>query len=191
MCMFWRRVPHKCVGGAASDIHILMLISTTQSKSGRDMLNTVMTYSVMKPLNKNEKKLLKIFLIASLHRLFTYLIDQNIQKQKVQNRIEKTTEFRKECYKMDGKMLQGFIREIVDTGEYTLEGIASCTRIPLDVILDMICGYNLQPSITFWTRIVDLYLQVKPEISQLFFEKLIEVKEKNNLSLSALLNEAV
>jgi len=74
-------------------------------------------------------------------------------------------------------------------GEYTLEGIAHYTRIPFDVIFDAACGNNNQLSITPWARIIDLYIQVKPDVTQLLLNKLIEIKDKNHLAISLLLHE--
>jgi hypothetical protein len=91
---------------------------------------------------------------------------------------------------MDSKIIQTLIQGIVETGEYTLEGIAHVTRIPFDVIFDAACGNNNQFSITPWARIVDLYMQVKPEVTQLLFNKLLEIKDKNHFALSLLLNES-
>ena len=90
---------------------------------------------------------------------------------------------------MDNKIIQLLIHDIVHTGEYTLEGIARYTRIPFDVIFDAACGNNNPFSITPRARVVDLYIQVKPDIAQILFEKLIEVKDKNCFALSSLLNE--
>jgi hypothetical protein len=90
---------------------------------------------------------------------------------------------------MDSKIIQFLIQGIIETGEYTLEGVAHYTRIPFDVIFDAACGNNNQLSITPWARIVDLYMQVKPDVTQLLFNKLIEIKDKNHFALSLLLNE--
>jgi len=137
-----------------------------------------------KSFSKNERKLLKAFLISYLHKLFCKIFYEKFQSAFVNN-----IDYTMESYAMDGKIIQVLINEIIETGEYTLEGIANYTRIPLDIIVDAsFCNSN-KLSITPWARIVDLYMQVKPEMSGLFFEKLIEAKEKHHFGLSLLLNE--
>ena len=126
--------------------------------------------------DKNEKKILKALLISRLHKLFSELFVTTIKNY--QHNISM------ECYNMDSKMIQLFIEGIVNSGEYTLEGIAHHTRIPFDVILDAACGNSNQFSITPWARIVDLYIQVRPEIAKILFEKFLIIKENNSSALS-------
>ena len=90
---------------------------------------------------------------------------------------------------MDSKVIQLIIQGILETGDYSLEGIAYYTRIPFDVIYDAACGINYQFSITSWARIVNLYLQLKPEIVEMAASKLLEIKEKNHKEFLSLLNE--
>lgn len=92
-------------------------------------------------------------------------------------------------YSMDSKIIQFLIQGIVETDEYTLEGIAFYTRIPFDVIYDAACGKSNQFSITPWARVADLYMQVKPEVAQFLIEKLLEMRSKNRAFLSSLLTE--
>lgn len=115
---------------------------------------------------KNEKKLLKIFLLSCLHQLFCDQFINLMQSDDNNHPLE--------CYTMDTKITQLLIHGIVESGEYTLEGIALHTRIPVDVIYDAVFGKLNQITITPWSRIVGLYLQVKPEISKKVFERLIE-----------------
>lgn len=39
-------------------------------------------------------------------------------------------------------------------------------------------------------RVVDLYIQVKPDVTQILIDKLLEIKNKNRGALSSLLNES-
>lgn len=134
---------------------------------------------------KNERKLLKVFLVSCLYKLFC-----DLYHAKFKNDLGKRSETT-ECYAMDSKIIEILILEIVETGEYTLEGIATYTRIPLDIIVDAACGISNKLSITPWARIVDLYMQVKPEVSKIFLEKIVETKDKYRSSFSSLLNEAL
>lgn len=130
---------------------------------------------------KNERKLLKVFLVGHLQKLFCDLFQNRIQTLQNNSSME--------CYTMDSKIIQLLIQGIVETGEYTLEGIAYYTRIPFDVIYDAACGISNQFSITPWVRIVDLYTQVRPEVVQVLIEKLLQIKDKNHAAISSLLNE--
>ena len=81
---------------------------------------------------------------------------------------------------MDNKVMQFLIQSILDTEEYTLEGIAIYTHIPFDVIYDITCGINKQASITTWAKLVDLYLRTKPDILPMLINKLLEIRDKKN-----------
>lgn len=136
---------------------------------------------ILKFSAKNERKILKAFLLGQLHQLFCKLF----QNKMLCNDNDSSTE----CYTMDSKIIQFLIQGIVETGEYTLEGIAFYTHIPFDVIYDAACGIKNQFSITPWVRVVDLYTQVKPDITKILIDKLLEMKEKNFTSISDLLKE--
>jgi len=129
---------------------------------------------------RNERKILKTFLLVRLHRLFCELFSSKIPCNLNNSLVE--------CYAMDSKIIQLLIQGIVETGEYTLEGIAYHTHIPFDVIYDAACGISNQLSITPWARIVDLYLQVKPDIARILIDKLLEIREKNGTTVSLLLS---
>lgn len=135
--------------------------------------------SNLKFYNQNKRKILKIFLLNQLHQLFYEIFQNKIQTEK--------TNFSMECYTVDSKIIQFLIQGIIETGEYTLEGIAYHTRIPFDIIFDAACGISNQLSITPWARIATLYIQAYPEIAKILSNQLLEIKDKNDLSL--LLNE--
>lgn len=141
----------------------------------------VISTVILKFSTKNERKILKAFLLGQLHQLFCKLFQNKMLRNDNDSPME--------CYAMDSKIIQFLIQGIVETGEYTLEGIALYTHIPFDVIYDAACGINNQFSITPWVRVVDLYMQVKPDITKILIDKLLEMKEKNLISISSLLKE--
>jgi len=130
---------------------------------------------------KNERKILKAFFLARIHQLLCEQFKNKIQSDLIH--------FPKECYAMDSKIIQLLIQNLVESGEYTLEGIALYTHIPLDVIYDAACGVKNQFSITPWVRLVDLYMQVNPDIEQALMNKLIEIKSKNRLTFNSIMAE--
>ncbi len=130
---------------------------------------------------KNRRKILKVFLLGRLQKLFCELFQNKMQFIQNNNSME--------CYAVDSQIIQFLIQEIIETGEYTLEGIAFHTRIPFDVVYDAACGIGNQFSITPWAKIVDLYIQVKPEIALAFTARLLETNSSRISSLSTLLTE--
>lgn len=79
-----------------------------------------------------------------------------------------------DVYIMNNKIIKLLIEEIVNTGEYTLEGIAYHTRIPFDVIDEAACGLNAQISIAAWVKIIDLYFSIKPEAKSMLIKTIME-----------------
>ena len=79
---------------------------------------------------------------------------------------------------MDSKIMELLIQGILETGEYTLNGIAYQTCIPFDVIFEAACGNSNQLTITPWARVVDLYTQVKPDTANVIINKLLEIKSR-------------
>jgi hypothetical protein len=131
---------------------------------------------------RDGRKVLMALLLGQLHEVFNVVFHDNIESNQNNSSME--------CYTMDSKIIQLLISGIVDSGNYTLEGIAYHTRIPFDVIMDAACGNTTQISITPWARIVGLYIQVNPEISRVLFERLLELGDKNPGGISLLVNEA-
>lgn len=142
--------------------------------------NKILQSITIKYSAKNERKVLQVVLLSYLQKILCDLFGIRIQDEE---------NISMECYVMDSKIMQLLIQGIIETGEYTLEGIAYYTRIPFDVIYEAACGISNQFSITPWARVVDLYMQVKPDIAQVLIDKLLEVKNKNQLAFSSLLNE--
>ena len=151
-------------------------ISTKQITSQKVLPKIISKFSV-----KNERRILKAFLLGQIHQLFCKLFQNKILRDNNDPFME--------CYIMDSKIIQFLIQGIIETGEYTLEGIAIYTHIPFDIIYDAACGINKQFSITPWVKVVDLYMQVKPDITKILIDKLLEMKEKNLISISSLLKE--
>lgn len=139
------------------------------------------TAAPLKFSSANERKVLKVILIRYLHQVFCELFKHKLQLNKKNSSLE--------CYAMDSKILQLIIKGIIETGEYTLQGIAYHTRIPEDVIYDAASGISNQFSVTPWAKVVDLYLQVKPDTAQVLIARLLDLKDKNAAAISLLLNE--
>ena len=129
-------------------------------------------------LSKQQQSyLLKIFLLWHSHQLLC-----KCHKNKFLTDHHSTSIT--ELYMIDSKLVQVIIEDILETGEYTLEGIAHYARMPLDLFVDIMCGKNISPSITLWSKVISLYIQVKPELARYLFETITSEKDvKNNLVL--------
>lgn len=126
---------------------------------------------------KNERELLKAVLLSILQN---FLQETSINSHSFHH---------KESYEMDKQIMSALIFSILETGDYTLEGIAYETRIPLDVLHDAIQGHTNELSITPWSRIVALFFKVRPDIAQILVNKLLHTLDKGKNIFSALLNE--
>lgn len=126
-------------------------------------------------------EILRAFLLSFLYKIFfvTFLIE----KPEAQNHNSMEYHF------MDSKVIQFLIQNILDTEEYTLEGIAYYTHIPFDVIYDIACGVNKQASITTWTKLLDLYLRVKPDMLTMLVNRLLEIHDKNKETFLSILTK--
>jgi hypothetical protein len=136
------------------------------------------------PAATYEKKMLNAFLLSRLHEA----LFETLYATSTFNHHPITTE---ESLAMDNQILQLILNGIIETGEYTLEGIARYTRIPFDIIYDVACGINIPISMTTWTKIASLYTQVRPDIATILFKKIVETQKKNNTPLSTILDEAI
>lgn len=127
-----------------------------------------------------EHNLLKVFLLFCLHKLLCDLFQNKRQIYQ--------PHFSMEYHAMDSKVIQTLIQSILETELYTLEGIAYYTRLPFDIIYDAACGISNHCSITFWSRIIDLYLKINPDITKILIKKLLEINEKYADGFSLLLS---
>lgn len=126
---------------------------------------------------KYESELLKVVLLSILQN---FLQETSINSHNFNQ---------KESYQMDKQVMSALIHSILETGEYTLEGIANDTHIPFDIIYDAAYGNTRELSITPWSRIVALFFKVRPEIAQILLNKLLHRLERGKNIFSSLLNE--
>ncbi len=127
-----------------------------------------------------ERKLLKIFL---LERLADFLREIYIPRNKQYGKSLM------DDYDMDRQLIQNLIQEMTQNGDYTLQGIAYYTQLPFDMIFDASFGVNHPGSFSLWIKIVNLFLKSRPDIMQVLYARLMELKDKNELTLHSLLEE--
>lgn len=129
-------------------------------------------------LQKNIKQILQLFCLSSLYALL-------LEHERVENAINKFNQ--KEYYEMDNNITRFIIKLILDTEEYTMEGIAFYTHIPFDVVFDAACGIKNEISGAALVKLMALLLQVKPEVAQELKEKFLKTFVLNNSNLAQIL----
>lgn len=65
-------------------------------------------------------------------------------------------------------LMRCLILDILATEEYTLEGIATYTRVPLEIIIDIVSGLNNNPSLSISLKIIHLHCIVRRSIYESF-----------------------
>lgn len=65
---------------------------------------------------------------------------------------------------LETNFMQNIIKDVVSTGEYTLEGIALYTNIPEEVIREIAEGINENPSFQLSRRIIELHRTVRLDL---------------------------
>ena len=105
---------------------------------------------IEKSLSKKEKLVVKTFL---WFHLYSFLAE----KFKL-NSLEKEM--------IDPDLTRILIIELIKDGEYTLDGLAYATRIPLDVINDIAYGINTNPSTSTTLQIIWHYIISKHTVTE-------------------------
>jgi hypothetical protein len=80
--------------------------------------------------------------------------------------------------KMETEMLEAnftrlVIKDILQTREYTVEGLAQYTGIHEDVIHEVMCGRNTNPSAVLLQRAIDLHRMVRRDLYQAIIQKVV------------------
>jgi len=68
---------------------------------------------------------------------------------------------------------QLIIQDILETEEYTLQGISFYTDIPVDVINELASGINIYPSFILFRKILELHKSVRRDIYDAIRQKII------------------
>lgn len=74
---------------------------------------------------------------------------------------------------LDENYIRFAINDILATEEYSVQGIAYHTRIPEEVICDVISGVNTQPSLPLSRQIIHLHRSVKPDLYREIMKKML------------------
>lgn len=126
---------------------------------------------VIKQLTQNEKNLLEavlfIQILDGLKEEFDQIYNSHfssknfISCQKKGNNMQYDT------------LLTLIIRDLVESDEYSIEGIARYTNIPVDTIYNAAAGLNHEPSGTLLRRIITLHKSTRPSLYKKIIQKFV------------------
>lgn len=120
-------------------------------------------------LSKPEQNIFKAYLLNHLY--------QNA-RQLCQMYYLQYFKFLKNHYQEDEMIDAGVIRflinDIIATEEYSLEGVANYLRVPLDVVVDLVTGININPSLALSTKIIELHTTVRKTVYGEIIKKIAE-----------------
>jgi hypothetical protein len=75
---------------------------------------------------------------------------------------------------LDANFLVCLIKDILESEEYTLTGIAYYIGIPEEVLYDLLAGIYKNPSPILWRKIIELHSTVRRELYQMIIKKIME-----------------
>jgi hypothetical protein len=73
---------------------------------------------------------------------------------------------------LDTNFIPNLINDILNSKQYTLEGIACYTYSFEEVIADIVSGKNYEPTFLLGRKIIDLHRSVRPELYQQIIRKI-------------------
>jgi len=123
----------------------------------------------LKEISKEESALLEADLLelicAQLLEAFRIIQKEYFQLMKFTLEMEN--------HMLETQFIQLIIRDILQTGEYTLQGIALYTNIQEDVINELASGINSCPSLIAFRKILEIHKSVRLDVYDAIRKKLI------------------
>jgi hypothetical protein len=80
---------------------------------------------------------------------------------------------KKEENMADGQMIGKLVNDLIVNDEYSIQGLATYTGYPEDVIHDLASGKNGNPSIELANKIIELHFFSRRELYLFFLKKMI------------------
>ena len=110
--------------------------------------------------SKHELLLLEADLLNEICHELKNFFDK---KQKSYQQILKSAK-PNEVEMIEANYIRSTLNDIINSGEYTLEGLATYTQIPEDVLYDIAIGKNLNPSLAISQKIIDLHKFIRSDL---------------------------
>ena len=120
-------------------------------------------------LSKNEKLLFSSYLFVNLNHELNEIFQAGYKNY---FRLIKA-DFVMEDVMVEANFLHHIIKDILSTGEYSLEGIAYYIRIPKDVLYDLVTGFNINPSLMLYRKIIELHSTVRRDLYHTLIKKIM------------------
>ncbi len=77
-----------------------------------------------------------------------------------------------EAYRMDKEIMRCLIRDLVETGDYSLEGLAHYLHVPADAVLDTVSTEHGDLSMPFGASLFYIYVEARPALVEWMFKEL-------------------
>lgn len=74
---------------------------------------------------------------------------------------------------LEENFLRCLINDILSMEEYSLPGIAYHTQIPEEIIYEIACGMNHNPSLKLARKLIELHRSIRPKLYQEIMNKVI------------------
>lgn len=130
----------------------------------------------LQELTKQEKNLLETELFF---QIYSELRDHFKEKFKDYFNLIKTST-KKEYFMLETNFLRFIIEDILISREYDLEGIASYTYTPPDVLQEILDGRNSNPSILIFRRIIELHRTIRQDLYSTILKKIANQSYSSN-----------
>jgi hypothetical protein len=118
--------------------------------------------------------------------LFSYLCNElNTITQHTNHELRYCGTITKEMQMTDENIVKCLINDLIQSGEYSLPGIANYTDTPEDVVYEIASGLNTRPSLFLARKVIDLHKEARKDIYIKILHKVIEqaslINEKSPL----------
>ena len=74
---------------------------------------------------------------------------------------------------LDFSLSRLLVKDILSTEEYTIEGIAYYTNVPVEIVEEVVLGNNANPSALFVRKMMELHRLVRPMLYQCMMKKVL------------------
>ncbi len=121
-----------------------------------------------KKLSKEENILLEADLFVFICRE----IEEVFRKSQKNYFLSMKFTLEMENHMLEQNFVRLIIKDILQTGEYTLQGIALYTDTHEDVIEELASGINARPTVKPFRKIIELHRSVRPELYESMRKKI-------------------
>lgn len=130
------------------------------------MINHLLTVLglVQKNLSNKEKLVMEIIIFKHICSELRRHYDQEII---LSNKIL----INKEEMMTDVQIISRLVNDLLTEEEYSIEGIATYTGYPKDVIYELACGINRNPTFELANKVIELHFFAKRELYVTFLKK--------------------